>query len=350
MGLLELGLTAFFSQQVPIEALASGRVVRVVAVHRSHVRVADGQGEHLVAVGGAAYRGAGDARPTVGDWLLLDEHRERVDAVLERKSVFKRVAAGTPTRPQLIAANVDTLFIVTSCNDEFNESRLERYLALAAAATVTPVVVLTKVDLTDDPAGYASRARQVQRSVPVESVNALDPDSVDTLNAWVPIGSTVALVGSSGVGKSTLINTLLGARAAVTREIRAQDSKGRHTTTHRSIHRLAGGGLLIDAPGMRELKVAELGDAISDVFADIATLARQCRFDDCRHAAEPGCAVRRAVEEGRLDPRRWHNYEKLLHEERRHNRSLAEQRNYERRFAKVVKNMKALRKKLGIKQ
>lgn len=348
--LLGLGITPFFTGQVSSDAIASGRLVRVTAVQRSNIRVCDGPSELSIAVGGPVYRGPEDLRPTVGDWVLLDERRERVESLLERKSVFKRVAAGPVAKLQLIAANIDTLFIVTSCNEEFKESRLERYVALAVEAGVSPVVVLTKADLTDEADAFLQRARTVDRTLAIEIVNALDAGAVNALKAWVPAGTTGAFVGSSGVGKSTLINTLVGQDVASTREIREQDSKGRHTTTYRSLHRLPGGGLLVDVPGMRELKMGAIGAAMGAVFSDIDRLARQCRYKDCRHRAEPGCAVRNAVEAGELDARRWQNYDKLLQEEARHSRSLADRRKHERRFSKVVKNMKALRKELGLKR
>lgn len=276
-------------------------------------------------------------RPTVGDWLLLDEPHVKILRLLERKSIFQRVAAGTRVEVQLIAANIDTLFIVTSCNDEFEESRLERYVALAVEAGVDPVVILTKADLSGEAESYVDRVRTVSIDLPVEIVNALDPDTLSGAMAWVKKGSTVALVGSSGVGKSTLVNSLAGSHLVETGAIREQDAKGRHTTSYRSLHRLSGGGLLLDVPGMRELKVAELDTALAEVFADIATLAKQCRFRDCDHDDEPGCAVREAVSAGQIDERRLGNYKKLVLEESRNTASIAEQRHRDRQFGKTIK-------------
>ncbi|GAB3031699.1 ribosome small subunit-dependent GTPase A [Bowmanella dokdonensis] len=287
------------------------------------------------------------ARPTVGDWVILDESLSRIETVLERKSLFKRLGAGESNELQPIAANIDTLFIVTSCNEEFKESRLERYLALCAEAGAMPVIILTKADLVEDAETYVRRARKTKAGVPVEAINALDPASIHRLLAWIDKTSTVALVGSSGVGKSTILNTLAGRVLASTGEIRDDDKKGRHTTTHRELHLLPSGGLLIDVPGMRELRVADIDGAIGAVFDDIDTLAAQCKFADCRHETEPGCAVLRAIETGALDSRRLSNYKKLLRENALATASLAEKRAQGREFAKMVKEVKALKQKKG---
>ncbi len=245
---------------------------------------------------------------------------------------------------QLIAANIDTLFVVLSCNDDFNPSRLERYLALATEAGVYPVIVLTKADLAEGVDDYRARATAAARDVPVEVVNALDSAALDGLRSWISPGSTAALVGSSGVDKSTLLNTLAGEMVMETGGIREKDAKGRHTTSYRTLHLLDSGGILLDVPGMRELKVAAISDALGEVFDDIEALASQCRFSDCRHESEPGCAVRRAIDESRLDPRRLANYKKLLREDAIHNQSLVERRASERAFGKLVKGAMAAKR------
>jgi len=344
--LISFGLTPYFERQLTLEEMEHGHLGRVAAVHRSQLRVLAESGELLVPPPANLLSAAPENRPTVGDWVLLSEDCSRIERVLERNSVFQRVAAGEKNEIQLIAANVDLLFIVTSCNEEFNESRLERYLALAAEAGVMPVIVLTKIDLTGDPASYVARANRVQRNVPVVGVNALDAATFDELQSWIEPGSTVALVGSSGVGKSTILNTLAGSAIAATAEIREDDKKGRHTTSSRSLHRLTGGGLLIDVPGMRELAVAGLDQGLSSVFDDIELLAAQCRFPDCRHETEPGCAVRDSIESGRLDERRLSSYRKLRRENQRHNASLAEARRTQREFGKIVKQAVAWKHKL----
>jgi ribosome biogenesis GTPase len=210
--------------------------------------------------------------------------------------------------------------------------------------------VLTKIDLSEDVQAYQERALSLKRGIAVEAINALDESTLSGIRAWLTPGTTVALVGSSGVGKSTLVNTLLGREVADTGGIREDDAKGRHTTSHRAIHRLPQGALLADVPGMRELKVADLDDALHQVFDDIDRLARDCRFADCRHDAEPGCAVRKAVEDGTIDERRWRNFLKLVREDARNSESIAERHSREREFGRVVRNMKALHESLGLKR
>jgi ribosome biogenesis GTPase len=343
--LQDYGFVPFFAQQTSLEEIEQARVGRITEVQRSLIKVSDGSEERSIPLTSSWHDATSENRPTVGDWVVLDDQYSRVERVLDRKSIFRRVAAGGKTEIQLIAANIDILFVVTSCNEEFKESRLERYLALAVEAGVIPVVVLTKIDLSDDSDSYAERARSV--GVPVESINALDRNTFDGVIAWIERGSTIALVGSSGVGKSTLLNTLAKTKIAATNEIREDDKKGRHTTSHRALHQLPGGGLLIDVPGIRELKVAEVDAALATVFDDIEAVAAKCRFTDCRHESEPGCAVRNAVENGDIEARRLRNYLKLLRENERNSASLAEKRLQGRAFAKHVKQVKALKQDQG---
>lgn len=347
-GLLQkLGLVPFFTQQLADATLLQERLGRVMTVQRSRIMVTCGSGDRVVELSPALRRKAPIDRPTVGDWVVLDESLSRIEKVLERKSLFKRLGAGGSNELQPIAANIDTLFIVTSCNEEFKESRLERYLALCTEAGAMPVIVLTKADLVEDADSYVRRARNTKAGVPVEAINALDPASLHGLYSWIDNTSTVALVGSSGVGKSTILNTLAGRYLASTGTIREDDKKGRHTTTHRELHILPSGGLLVDVPGMRELKVAEISGSIDAVFHDIDVLAAQCKFADCNHDSEPGCAVLRAIEEGKLDSRRLSNYKKLLRENALATASLAEKRAQGRDFAKMVKEVKAIKQKKG---
>jgi len=334
------GLVPFFAQQLSAEESEPGRVARVTEMQRTLLAVFDGSEERTISLNSAWHDTLPEERPTVGDWVVLDSSLLRIERVLDRKSVFRRVAAGNKIEVQLIAANIDILFIVTSCNEEFKESRLERYLALASEAGVIPVIVLTKTDLTDDLETYVERARRVHAGVAVEAVNALDECTLDGVKAWIEPGSTVALVGSSGVGKSTLLNSLAGRVLAATKAIREDDKKGRHTTTHRSLFRLPNGGLVIDVPGIREVKIAGIDEALADVFDDIEALSAKCRFKDCRHESEPGCAVLEAVDDGELDERRVRNYMKLLRENQRNSASLAKKRSQDRAFAKHVKQVK----------
>ena len=246
----------------------------------------------------------------VGDWVLADG--PRVGRVLTRSSLLQRRAAGTGTVAQLIAANVDTMFVVTSCNADFNEARLERYLVLAHSAGITPVVVLTKSDLAEA-APYVARAEGLSAGLAVVALNAKSGD-LSVLDPWCRMGQTVVLLGSSGVGKSTLANSLTGGALEVG-EIREDDAKGRHTTTSRYLLALPAGGWLIDTPGVRELQLTDVADGIDVLFADLIDLAASCRFRDCKHGVEPGCAVQAAIATGAVDARRLESWRKLVAEE-----------------------------------
>jgi ribosome biogenesis GTPase len=332
--LADYGWSSHFQSQLdPAETLLP---VRVSAVHRNGLDVV---GPGLSARIPPLVAEDEEDGATVGDWLLLDPERHVAARRLERRSLFKRKAAGTGRRVQLIAANVDTLLIVSSCNQDFNPARLERYLALAREAGVMPVVVLSKADLAEDPRAYASKAEKLLPGLLVELLDARSVEEVQRLSAWCGRGQTVALLGSSGVGKSTLVNSLTGSAGQATAAIREDDARGRHTTTGRSLHRLAAGGWLLDTPGMRELQLADAAAGIDDLFADIVALAGACRFADCRHESEPGCAVRAAIEEGRLDTARLGRYRKLANEERRNSEELWQRHARDRQFGRLVREV-----------
>lgn len=281
---------------------------------------------------------------TVGDWLLLDAISHRGVRRLERESLIARKAAGAQAKSQLIAANINTLFIVSSCNHDFNLSRLERYLALASEAQVDPVVVLTKSDLSDDSELLRQQAARLKSGLIVELIDARDTQQASVVSNWCGMSQTVAIVGSSGVGKSTLAMSL-GVEALQTQEIREDDSKGRHTTTARSIHRLNSGGLLIDTPGMRELQLADCEDGVAKVFDEIIELAQLCRFRNCGHNGDPGCAVQEAIERGELSPRRLKNYLKLQSEQARNSQSLHERRQESRKLGQFYKSVLASKRR-----
>ena len=273
-------------------------------------------------------------RPTVGDWLLIDRASQHPVRILDRTSLFKRPAPGDERRTQLIAANVDTLFVVTSCDQDFNVARVERYLVLAGDVGVRPVVVLTKSDLSGDIRTYVEALRAIEPMLRVEAVNGLDSQSVAGLAAYCGVGETVALVGSSGVGKSTLISTLTGCRDIATQPVRESDGKGLHTTTVRQMHRLAGGGWLVDTPGMRELQMSEVAAGVAEVFDDIVATTLECRFTDCTHADEPGCAIRAAGRDGTIQPARLERWRKLTSENVLNSRNAAIRRNRQARPGK----------------
>ena len=313
--LAELGWKPFFAKQINGEEGENCCPVRVMAAHRGKIAVAGAEGQRLISPHIADAEGP-EEYPAVGDWLLLDRATDQPVRILTRANLFKRPAPGHARRLQMIAANVDTLFIVASCNQDFNLARLERYLVLTREVGVRPVVVLTKVDLAESPQDFAIAARGLQPGLQVELVNARDAASVAGLSAWCGVGQTVALLGSSGVGKSTLVNSLLGSDNIATQPVREDDGKGRHTTTVREMHRLADGGWLMDTPGMRELQLADAATGIADVFDDIMTLGQSCRFTDCAHDAEPGCAVQAAIASGDLAPSRLERWRKLGTEDR----------------------------------
>ena len=334
-----LGWRNFFAAQV--EPDSQLEPVRVMAVHRDRIDVAgEDLAESIVLSGKSA-----EVPIAIGDWAMIDIEGPRIDRVLDRFGVFKRASAGTSHTVQLIAANVDTLFVVTSANREFNVARLERYLAIAQDAGAFPVVVITKADMVDSVDEFVSRAAALSPGLLVEALDARDPDDVKRLRPWCGPGQTVALLGSSGVGKSTLINTLTGAEQQ-TRDVREDDKRGRHTTTGRSMHRLSQGGWLIDTPGMRELQLVDVGDALEDVFSDVSELASGCRFSDCSHDTEPGCAVRAAIDSGELDSERLRRFRKLQAEDRRNTETMAERRARDRSLGQMYKSILAGKRKL----
>nr|WP_323010871.1 ribosome small subunit-dependent GTPase A [Paracoccus sp. (in: a-proteobacteria)] len=288
--------------------------MRIATVHRARLTAESTSGPVRLTLSAQA----NTADYAVGDWVLVEPGTRMLVRRLDRKTVLQRRTEGGRV-PQLIAANVDTLFIVSSCNDDLNLARLERYLALANEAGTTPVIVLTKADQVADAGPWRDQAADLQRGLEVVTLNARAPDAVKALARWCTAGQTVALVGSSGVGKSSLLNTLAAKapeEAQLTGSIREADAKGRHTTTSRSLHAISGGGWVIDTPGIRTLHVRDISTGLDQLFAEIAELAPECRFRDCTHAHEPGCAVRAAVAAGTLDQVRVERWRKLLEENR----------------------------------
>ena len=303
--------------QAAIAAHPQARPARVVEQHRSGYVVADAPDAAIRAESPPEWmrpRFPSHERAAVGDWVLLEG--SRIVAVLPRRTAIKRGAAGEHYHQQVIAANIDAVFVVVGLDDDFNPRRIERYLLLVGGGGAQPVVVLTKADRLAGSGGDAevALAGLSRLDVPVFAVNAKNRASVAVLDPWLGAGSSVVLVGSSGAGKSTLTNTLLGEQKMKTGEVRERDSRGRHTTTHRALIALPSGACLIDTPGMRELKPTGEEDLAEGGFADIEALAEQCRFRDCSHQREPGCAVRAAVENGELDAGRLANYLKLRDE------------------------------------
>lgn len=316
-GLRELGFDDAFEESfAPLAArgLVPGRVI---AGHTRVLRVGTEEGETLAGVSGRLRHEARGplGLPTVGDWVALRPapagERAVVEALLPRRTAFVRRAPGDRSVAQVLASNVDTVFLVMGLDGDFNPRRLERALVLAWESGARPVVLLNKTDLCEDLAARRAETERVAPGVPVLAIAAKPGEGLEALVPWLAPGRTVALLGSSGAGKSTLVNRLLGREKQKTREVRATDQRGRHTTTHRELIALPGGALLLDTPGLREIQLWSDGAGLDAAFDDVSGLFASCRFTDCRHESEPGCAVRVAVAEGRLDPARLESFRKL---------------------------------------
>ncbi len=286
---------------------------RVLAASRGACHIAASTGERDAVLSGALLQSESAHRPVTGDWVAFEPDTGRIRAVLTRRTCVSRKKAGKVHAAQVIAANVDVLFLVMGLDGDYSPRRLERYLLLATESGAEPVIVLNKSDLCDD---LVSRLNEVDRlsSAPVVVMSALEPHSAAQLQRYVDPGRTAALGGMSGTGKSTIVNSLLGKLRQFTSNVRTNDSKGRHTTNARELFLLPEGWLLMDTPGMRELEVWSEGGPVQSAFEDIAQAAGRCRFRDCRHEGEPGCAVAAAVEAGRLDAERVANFIKLSRE------------------------------------
>lgn len=337
--LTELGFSAHFLSQLSLDELEHCHPMRIVEVQRDRLTAVDESGLTELAL--TAATSTGDF--AVGDWVLTDADR-RLVRLLTPKSSLRRRAAGTNAAIQLIANNVDTLFIVTSCNADFNEARIERYLALSKEAEVMAVLLLTKADLSDKVSELQVKAEALMEHLSVLPINAMEPNVADSLEPWCGVGQTIALVGSSGVGKTTLLNALTG-EALTTQDIREADSKGRHTTTYRAMRPIMKGGWVIDTPGMRALRLHDSAEGIDAVFDEITQSALRCRFADCQHESEPGCAVQAAIASGELNAERLARWRKLQREDLRNTQSIADARKRDKQFDKMVnKTMKAKRR------
>lgn len=302
------------------EVAAEGTYPARVLLDYQHIyKVGTPMGEKLARIEGRMRHEAASRAnfPAVGDWVVARDapvgDEAVIEAILPRRSRFLRKAAGRAYHPQVVAANVDTIFVVVGLDHDFNPRRIERYLVTAMESGARPVVVLNKADIWEEEGvdDFVELAREAAPGVPVHPVSARTGQGMEALEPYLLPGHTVAFVGSSGVGKSSLVNRLVGKEVQRVQEVRASDSRGRHTTRHRQIIPLPGGALLLDTPGMRALQLWEAATGLEEAFPDIAELASDCRFSDCTHGVEPGCAVRAALEEGRLDPERFENYLRL---------------------------------------
>ncbi|MCY3859376.1 MAG: ribosome small subunit-dependent GTPase A [Gammaproteobacteria bacterium] len=310
--LVSLGWTPFFDKQIT-DTSGNLEPARVLSISRKSFEIQSANLRQTIKMGDAPQLAQ---IPTPGDWLLCDATTHEPVSVLNRKNVLQRRRSGQERRAQTMLANFERIFLVVSANQNFNESRLERGMVLAAQSGVEATIVLTKIDLCKDLAEVQTRLHQVPRLPPVHEVDARDKRSCQSLVSLLYPGETAALLGSSGVGKSTLINTFIGERRQATRAIRDQDAKGRHTTTRRTLIQIPSGALVVDNPGVRELGIVGGEDAVASVFEDISDLATQCRFNNCEHGPEPDCAIQNALQQGDLTQRRFNSYVKLRQEAR----------------------------------
>lgn len=353
ISLKSLGWNSFFEQQLDPRTDDDLKPARVVEEQRDRFHVVDETGDRAATLAGRLRHTAqthGVDLPCVGDWVMTragsgdsDPGPAVIHRVLSRRTRFSRQDPGRRVGEQVIAANVDTVFLVQSLNRDLNLRRLERYLALLWESGAQPVVVLSKADLHPSSSGMREAVERAAPGVPVHVASAMTADGLEELRPYLLEGATVALVGSSGVGKSTIVNRLAGEELMRVRTIREADDRGRHTTTSRHLVLLPSGGMLLDTPGMRTVLMWEGAEGLSQTFEDVETLASTCRFGDCTHRSEPGCAVRAALESGTLDPSRLQSYDKLQreirHQAMKTNQRLRQEE--ERRWKRIHKEQRS---------
>ena len=321
----------------------SGIPARVTAVHKERYEIVCEHGITHARLKTKEYYLDTQDFPTTGDFVMIDyidNGDSRILATLPRRTFFSRREPGPVPRDQAVAANFDYVFIMQSLNMDFNPKRLERYLTLAWQSGATPVILLTKADLVEDYWDYLTRVDRVAAGVNTHVVSAHTRYGLERLGAYLQPGKTVVFLGSSGVGKSSLVNALAGEEIMTVNGIREDDSKGRHTTTHRQLIRLNNGVMIIDTPGMRELGMWDVLEGLGDAFVDVEAFLGKCRFSDCRHETEPGCAIKAAIAAGELDIQRWESYQKLKEEAVDRDEMMRRKREWSKGVAKFTKQRK----------
>lgn len=320
MNLTSLGWNSFFEEHFETFRSQDFTVGRIAVEHKERYEIYTEHDEVSGEITGK-FRFEAERRedfPAVGDWVVIhvipDDRFALIHDVLPRKTKFSRKVAGSTTEEQIIAANIDTVFIVSGLDEDFNLRRIERYLLMTEQSGAEAVVLLNKADLCSDAQEKCDAVRAVAPDVPIYILSALRHQGLEVIRSHIAAGKTASLLGSSGVGKSTIINALIGESIQTVQEVREESGKGKHTTTRRELFVLPGGGILIDTPGMRELQLWSGSESLSSTFEDIESLSQQCRFRDCKHESEPDCAVRAALDDGTLDPGRFRNYIKMQKE------------------------------------
>lgn len=350
----DLGYSAFFEAKRQALGLDGYAVARVIAEYRGAYRIKDPARECLAAITGKQMFDSMSREdyPAVGDWVAateLDAEQAVIHRVLPRKTILQRKYSDR-SESQVIASNVDAVFIIESVDRDYNLNRFERYLAIVTDGNIRPIIILNKIDLISEAESdlKASQTRKRFKGVDVIRTSAIQEKGIEELAAHISRGETYCLLGSSGVGKSSLINKLLGDEIIRTSTISSHTGKGMHTTTGREMYFLENGGILIDNPGMREIGMADAGAGIENVFAEIAALAKKCRFVDCTHIHEPGCAVKEAIRSGRLDEGKLSHYLKLKKETEIYEMTKLDKRTKDRELGKYIKGAKKQRKKRGL--